>query len=116
MRLVNRLPAWSNFGRALADDDELHRWREDQRGPKTPEKPRRISDWTDFDELIATITDLGNALRTTIIAANSEKGKGPKFKPLARPKTAAERAEARRDRETVADIIAIALGDRDVST
>lgn len=55
-------------------------------------------------------------MRTTIIAANSERGKGPKFKPSIRPKTAAERAEARRDRETVEEIRALALPDRDVST
>lgn len=104
-RIVDTLPAWSRTGRAMADDDELQRYREQRGVSHSRPRPPRITEWSDFDELIATITDVGNLIRTTIAQANAPKGKRYQFKPHRRPKSAAERAAARRERETVEDIV-----------
>lgn len=117
VRFVNHLPSYSATGRAMADDDDLAEWREQQmtpaeraRGPRPP----RITEWTLADELLATMADMTTALRTTLVALQTPKGKqAPKFKPMRRPLTAAERVEKRRELQTVAEIISIA---RPVST
>lgn len=63
--------------------------------------------------MLATITDAANAIRQTVIAAQTPKGKRPpQFKPSPRPLTARERVEQRRDRQTVAEIVAIATPGR----
>ncbi len=114
MRLVNTLPAWSHTGRAMADDDDLQRFRERKFGPTPAAGPRMtLSGWSEFDELLATINDAANSIKVTIAQSVTERGKpAPKFKPHRRPLTAADRAERRRDRDTVNDIVAIATGKR----
>ncbi len=110
-RLIDRLPQLSNYARAIQDDDDIaDRLSDRGHGPKRARPP--MSQWEPLDELLATITDGVNALRQTVIAVNTEKGKKvPPFVPTRRPLTAAERAERRRERETIDDIVALATPD-----
>jgi hypothetical protein len=89
----------------MADDDELQRYREEHTPSHGKPRPARLTEWTALDELISTIVDVGNMIRTTIAQANAPKGKRYTFKPTRRPKTAAQRAEARKERDTVAEIV-----------
>lgn len=109
VRIVDTLPAWTNTGRAMADDDELQRYREQHAPSHGAPRPARLTEWGPFDELIATIVDVGNLIRTAIAQANAPKGKRYPFKPNRRPKTAAQRSEARQEREAVAEIVALVL-------
>jgi hypothetical protein len=112
VRFVNHLPGYSATGRAMADDDELAAWREQQmtpaqraRGPRPP----KVTEWTFGDELLTTMVDMATAIRTTLVALQTPKGRqAPKFKPARRPITAAQRIERRKEQQTVADIVAIA--------
>lgn len=51
--------------------------------------------WTHERELLTTVADRVAQLNATLIAVNSEDGKGPDIDPLPRPSTAVERAEHR---------------------
>lgn len=119
MRLVDHMPAWSRTGRAMADDDDLHAYRQRrlvEAGVKA-RRPPRLTEWTEFDELIQTMQDIGTSIRVTIAQSVTPKGKpAPSFKPGRRPMTAGDRAEKRADRETVQDIIALALPNGPEST
>ena len=85
----------------------MQRWREQRyRGKPPPPRPPSLRSWTVHDEILAAIHDLGEVLRTTMIALEMPKGKkapSPKF--AKRPKTAAERADSRRDREMAEGIV-----------
>jgi hypothetical protein len=110
-RLIDRLPTLSHFQRALADDDEvadaaLRRGHGSRRG-RPP-----VTEWDQFDELLATIADGVNSLRQTVIAVNTPKGK--KVPPLTfakRPLSAVERIERRRERAVLDEIVAKATPD-----
>jgi hypothetical protein len=106
LRIADRLPPHSRFKHAVADDDELQRWREDRfKGRVPPARPPRLSEWTVFDDIMTTLNDGFSLLRHTIVSVNAEKGKRPPaWKPTRRPKSAADRAESRRDMDTVMDI------------
>jgi hypothetical protein len=113
-RLLDRLPALSNYGRAVQDDLEVGERLADRGHGTEAAKHRRpdMSGWTELDELLATISDGVNAIRHTVIAVNTQKGK--KVPPLVttkRPLTALERAERRRERQVLDDIVAQATPD-----
>jgi hypothetical protein len=109
VRLVHTLPAGSHFRRAVADDDELHRLLDEQDGTPTARRPS-VRDWTDHDELLAVLTDVGNLIQHAIAASVTPKGKAPpKFVPVRRPETAADRARRRRELQTHRDIVAMVL-------
>jgi hypothetical protein len=111
-RLIERLPQLSHYARALADDDELaERAASYGQGPPRGRPP--LHSWEPIDEVLATIADGVNALRNTIVAVNTPKGKKvPPLTTAKRPMTAAERAEARRDRIALDEIVAIATPGR----
>lgn len=100
----------------MADDDELAQYRAEKLGPDHSAEPRGISEWTYEDELIATLADLGNAIRTTIVAVNTSKGNPPTFRPARRPLTARDRMAKRAERQTVDDIVSMMLPARPVDT
>lgn len=108
-RYVRRLPSWSETKRAMADDDELQRYREEHAPKTSARRPPRLTEWTLADELFAALADTTNAICVAVGQSVSPRGKGPKFKPGRRPLTAAERAERRRDRDTIAEIVSIML-------
>lgn len=116
VRIVQRLGPYTHTGRAIADDDELARRRDEANGGKPGARPGRpnLRSWERFDELTATITDVGNLIRTTLVQVNTQKGQpAPKFKPTKRPQTADDRRERMRDLETVSDIVSMVRPDLD---
>lgn len=91
-RLIDRLPEHSHYQRALADDDELQR----QFGSAGPRKPT-LRAWSAERELRATLYDVASLIQVAIVSVNTPKGKqAPRFKPVRRPETAADRDERRR--------------------
>lgn len=109
--MINNLPPHSRYKLALEDDDEL---REEviayYGGKMPPSRPPSLDSWTAMDEMLAVITDGLNAVQHAIIAVNTPKGKPrPKFTPVRRPKTAADRAESRREWRTHQEIVRLAL-------
>jgi hypothetical protein len=67
--------------------------------------------------LVTTIVDGVTAIRATLVAVNTPKGKqAARFKPSRRPLTAQQRWERRQDREMVAEIVAIAAPPGRVDT
>lgn len=72
--------------------------------PSDPHPP--ISSWSPEVELLADIADELKALRTVLIAVNSEKGRAPKLKPTPRPRTMLDKVRAshrRAKHETLAN-------------
>jgi hypothetical protein len=107
IRLADHLPPYSHYKLALTDDDDLQRYREARyAGQKMPPpRPPTLDSWTETDEIIAVLHDGFGILHHTLIAINTDKGKKPpKFVPARRPRTAAERAESRRDREQLDEL------------
>jgi len=99
LRLVDRLPEHSHYQRALEDDDELHR----RHPPATARRPS-LRSWSADRELLATLHDVASLIQVAIVGVNTPKGKkAPKFKPVRRPETAADRARRRRELEMHAD-------------
>ena len=107
---MNSLGPYSHTGRAIADDDELQREREATLGPAASKPPRggpRLQDWDQFDELRAVIIDAAERVAVTVAQANTAKGQArPKYRPTKRPRTAAQRAEYRRDMDVAREIVA----------
>lgn len=112
VRIVERLGPWSHTGRAIADDDDLQREREARLGVKAAAKRSgrpRLQDWSETDEILATLRDVAERISVTVVQVNTEKGKSkPRFTPVRRPRTAVDRAELRRDLDTVSEIVAAA--------
>lgn len=110
--MIDRLPAHSHFRRAVADDDDLQR-RIDAQAEGTGRRRRSgpaLQDWTAHDELIACLTDVGNLVQQAIGASVTPKGKRPpKFTPVRRPRTAADRAKRLREEAVHAEIVSQVL-------
>lgn len=109
IRIIQHLDPWTRTGRAIADDDELHRML--AVGGRSRSKRRRpaMSEWTRDDELLATLRDVAERIATTVASANTMKGQPrPRFKPELRPRNAADRAELMADLQIVAEIVELA--------
>lgn len=110
LRLVEHLPPHSHFRRALADDDDLQ-----ARIDAQPKPPRRRSgpslrDWDEHQELRAALADGFALVQQAVGASVTPKGKSPpKFTPVRRPRTAADRAQRRREEAVHAEIVAQVL-------
>lgn len=104
---MHTLPAHSHFRRAVNDDDDLHDQLAQQAdGAAARRRGPSIRDWTEHDELLACLTDVGNLIQQAIGASVTPKGKKPpQFKPVRRPQTAAERAKRRRDLQFHAEMV-----------
>lgn len=112
--MIDKLPPLSQLRRAVADDDDLARRAELNAAGRqlAPARPT-LAQWTEVDDLKATIIDGFNLVQLAIASANTPKGKTPpKFKPTARPKTAWQRAQKRRDQAMHADILAQVMPSR----
>jgi hypothetical protein len=110
-RLVEGFGPWTHTGRAIADDDDLQRDREDRLGLAKAGRSRRprLTEWSETDEILATLRDVAERISKTVVQVNTPKGKSaPKFSPQFRPKSAHERAERRRDLDVVTEIVAAA--------
>ena len=69
-----------------------------------------LAEWTEMDDLRATLIDGFTLVQLAIAAANTPKGKRvPRFRPTPRPKTAWQRAQRRRDEAAHRDICAQVL-------
>ncbi len=64
-----------------------------------PPRGPSLDHWTVWDEVLTTLQDGFASVRHAVVQASTDKRVKPP-KPVRRPKTAAERAEARRERET----------------
>lgn len=91
--MADQLPPHSRFKAAMMDDDELAAiigLSDDDESSKK----QKVS-LAEYDPLVAKLTDVCDLLigvRTTLIAVNSEKGKGPRdVKFMPRPETAFDR-------------------------
>lgn len=93
--LVEQLPRHSRFAQALADDDELAARVVDR--PDQPTVPTvRVTEWTPEREELAVVSDrIGELIAVTIATRG---GRPPKIPPRPRPRTALQRAAARRRR------------------
>lgn len=114
LRLADNLPPYSKYKLALANDDELQRYRERRfNGKPPPPRPPSLADWTVEDEIMTVLHDGFSMIRYTLVALQTQKGKSPpKFTPARRPMTAAERAERRRDQDAHHDILRKARPDK----
>lgn len=85
--LVDRLPSWSFYNEARANDEELAAFLADK---EVPERHERISDWNPEVGLLAAIYDrLGQLMNAVVIVAGGEK---LKIDPLPRPVSAIQKA------------------------
>lgn len=103
---IGRLPSYSAFSEALAQDEELAALMLDQPPPEEPDG-ERWSEWSPIRSDLAVIADrLGELIRVNVSAAG---GKPPKVKPMPRPQAVIERVRKRRriqkHQELVAQLI-----------
>ena len=97
-RLLDRLPWWSQYKLALADDDELADLAHDAGATGSSSSRPRLAEWNPTREIVAEVRDAAARIESAV--ANSVRGKGRKAvrpRPAARPLTAAQRAERRAD-------------------
>jgi hypothetical protein len=105
LRLVDHLPPLSHFRRAIADDDDLARRAALSAAGRAVSGPPRLSQWTEMDDLRATLMDGFQLVQLAIASAHTPKGKSPpKFRPTTRPRTAWQRDQKRRDEAAHQDI------------
>lgn len=107
VRLTDQLPPHSRFKAAMLDDDEFAAAIGVSDEETNGDKPQRIS-LADYDPMVAKLTDVCDlliGLRTTLVAVNSEKGKGPKdTKYMPRPETAFDRLRRRKRQEKLSEL------------
>jgi hypothetical protein len=66
-----------------------------------------LTEWSETDEVLATLRDVAERISKTVVQVNTPKGKSaPKFSPQFRPRSAHDRAALRRDLDTVTEIVA----------
>jgi hypothetical protein len=99
-RLLDRLPWWSQYKLAIADDDELATLVRETGtpDPDTGTKQPKLSEWNPIREIVVEVRDAASRIEAAV--ANSARRKGSKAirpKPAARPLTAAQRVERRED-------------------
>ena len=106
VRIVNQLPPLSRFRRAVADDDDLN-W---ETSPSGERRRPTLDQWTEADELRATLVDGFTLVQLAIASKDLPQGKKPpKFKPAPRPVTARERATKRAAEAMHREIVAAVL-------
>jgi hypothetical protein len=109
VRIIQHMDPWTRTGRAIADDDELHRMLVVDGRPRSKRRRPAMAEWNRDDELLATLRDVAERIATTVAAVNTPKGSPrPKFKPELRPRNAADRAELMADLQIVAEIVELA--------
>lgn len=103
-RLILRLPWYSDYKRALEEDEEF--WTEYFQRVEDPEELAQsggerpsLTGWDEYRELAAELKDQIAMQTIALLGPHVQKGKPrPKFKPVPRPKPARVRAlEARQD-------------------
>lgn len=111
VRLTDRLPPHSRFKAAMMDDDDFAErvgLPLDDGENKSPKVPLE-----DYDPLVAKLTDVCDlliGLRTTLVAVNSDKGKGPKdTKYMPRPQTAFDRLRVKKRQEKLNELKSLLL-------
>lgn len=92
MNVIDGLRRTSHFVQAISDDDEYA----DMLASQPPERSHgpKLLDYTPEREALDMVIDrLGQLIQTTIAVTGN---KAPKYPPMARPDTAADRASRRR--------------------
>lgn len=110
--MLEHLPEFGRYKLSLADDDELAARIAERTGEKPNGKKQGVPllSWTAQREQTATLTDVMVSVRQQILAGQLKKGKAPpRVSPAPRPRTALQRAEARRDLTRHRSIVATVL-------
>lgn len=92
---IDRLPSWSAFAEASAQDDEIAEMYAAQDDAEQPAASPLIREWTPER---AELVRLNEGIQTLTVMVNSALGgTGDQPKPLPRPETAMDRLKARID-------------------
>lgn len=97
-RLLDRLPWWSQYKLAIADDDELAELAHEAGATNKKASTPKLAEWNPVREVIVEVRDAATRIEAAV--ANSVRGKGRnpvRPKPSARPLTAAQRVDRRAD-------------------
>lgn len=99
--MLELLPEFGRYKLAIADDDDLADQAVSQRNDSAESKRGvPLRSWTPEREQTANLIDVLLSVRQQILAGQLKKGRTPpKLQPSSRPRTALQRAEAKRDRE-----------------
>jgi hypothetical protein len=110
LNIVDRLPSWSHFADALADDEEYARviLAADASGGSEARAPR-VRDWSPLHDEVTVLVDRVGELISITAAAHGGKAHIP---PRPRPRTAADRLRDARHLAAHEALTRRLLGDR----
>lgn len=112
-RLIGQLPWWSKYKLLLADDDEYAEQVRALSGGSAGSRRPTMAEWDPHRELVAELRDGFAQVQAAIANSNRTKGsQAVKPKPVPRPKTATQRADARADYAVHQDIVKQVLPGR----
>lgn len=113
LNFIGRLPSYSAYSEALAQDEELAALMLDQPPPEDS-GGERWSEWSPIRGDLAVIADrLGELIRINVSAAG---GKPPKVRPMPRPQAAIVRERNRRRMSKHRELTAILLPHKAAAT